>query len=118
MGIKIIHTADGRTFVKGTSVGAGFCYFIGILCYLAGVVIIASGSLGAIVPGIIGTIFIYGGAHYNKGVQNKKLKEAGYVPLDQNVANPIPVPVIKCSNCGNATGALNTFCPNCGAKLR
>ena len=87
-------------------------YFFGILCYIAGAIIILSGSLGAIVPGIIGTILIYAGAHHSKKVTEKKLQEA-YTKY----YNSAQVTGVQCPKCGNLTGHMNIHCPNCGTKI-
>ena len=119
MGIKIVDIG-GRIYAKGTSTGAGVAYFFGILFYLGGAIALVTGTIGgATVCGIIGTILIYAGAHHNGKMQKKNLRDAGYSPLEESVAKPVPIPAsgITCSNCGNLTGTMNSFCPRCGFRL-
>jgi hypothetical protein len=116
----VIVSIGGRIFAKGTCAGSGVAYFFGILFFLGGAIALLTGTIGGgTVCGIIGTIFIYAGAHHNGKMQKKKLRDAGYTPLEESIANPVPIPVsgITYSNCGNVTGTMNSFCPRCGFKL-
>jgi hypothetical protein len=87
-------------------------YFFGILCFIAGGIMIISGSLGAVVPGIIGFIFIWAGAEHSKKVTKKKLEEA-YTEY----YNSVPVSGATCPGCHKLVDAMNAYCPNCGTKL-
>lgn len=122
MGIKIVRIGD-NVYAKGTPAASGVGYFFAILFFIAGAIMIFNGNLGATILAIIGTILIYAGAHHANKAREKKLREAGYTPLGKGVPQTIPVPNtmpvsgITCSNCGNITGTMNSFCPHCGFRL-
>jgi hypothetical protein len=71
-----------------------------------------AGTLGAVIPGIIGTILIYGAAHYSKKIRQKKIQE-----YRNKLDNVVPISGVNCPKCHYLTGTMNIHCPNCGAKL-
>lgn len=85
---------------------------------------------GGAIFSTIGFIIIYFSSRHNNGAQRQKLREAGYTPLGEtspanigghNVIRNFNNTVdsgIKCSNCGNVTGTMNSFCPHCGSKMK
>lgn len=82
MGIKIVKDQYGNVYAKGNPAGTNFLYFLGVMLFIVGGIMILSGSLGATILAIFGTIFIYAGAHHAKKTRIKKLREAGYTPLE------------------------------------
>jgi hypothetical protein len=88
----------------------GVGYFVGILIIILGLIFriqsaSTSGTITGIITIIVGIIFI---SFVRKiGKTQKEIKEniSGY-------------DAVKCPNCGNLTGTLNSLCPNCGSSLR
>jgi hypothetical protein len=80
-------------------------YFFGILCFIAGGIMIISGSLGAVVPVIIGFIFMWAGAEHSKKVTKKKLEEA-YTEY----YNSVPVSGATCPGCHNVVALISLPC--------
>lgn len=115
---------------KGNPAASNVGYFFAVLFFIAGGIMILSGVLGAAILAIIATIIIYASSHHAKNARLKKLRESGYTPLGEttptnigghNVVRNFDNTVdtgIKCSNCGNITGTMNSFCPHCGSKMK
>lgn len=112
MAIKIVE--EGNYLVaKGSPAISNIGYFFGILCFIVGVIMLLAGTLGAVIPGIIGTIFIYSAAHHSKKVRERKIREY----REKLVANTL-VPVTgECPKCHKSVDAMNAYCPYCGTKL-
>lgn len=111
MAIKIVE--EGNYLVaKGSPAISNIGYFFGILCFIAGGIMLLAGTLGAVIPGIIGTILIYGAAHYSKKIRQKKIQE-----YRNKLDNVVPTSGVNCPKCHYLTGTMNIHCPNCGTKL-
>ena len=103
---------------KGSPAISNSGYFFGILCYIAGGIMLFAGTLGAVIPGIIGTIFIYAAAHHSKKVRERKIREYREKLVPNTVVPNTVVPVTgECPSCHKLVDAMNAFCPYCGTKL-
>jgi hypothetical protein len=111
LAIKVVEEGD-YLVAKGSPAVSNLGYFFGILCYIAGGIMLLAGTLGAVIPGIIGTILIYGAAHYSKKIRQKKIQE-----YRNKLDNVVPISGVNCPKCHYLTGTMNIHCPNCGAKL-
>ena len=117
MAVKIVE--EGNYLVaKGSPAISNIGYFFGILSFIAGGIMLLSGSLGAVVPGIIGTIFIYAAAYHSKKVRERKIREYREKFVPNNIVTNTVVPITgECPSCHKLVDAMNAFCPYCGTKL-
>jgi hypothetical protein len=116
MGIKVFKK-DNKIIAKGipnvSSLGILAGILILFLCFLSQS---SPRPINVLVIAIFGMIIIIASIIHAIRERQKKLRE--YQSRYTSRVSPQNTAAgVKCSNCGNLTGTLNKFCPNCGTSL-